>query len=156
MKEFIGKEKARVQALFEPFNAGGSWMSLAEKGSETIRLGLVDGFWVTRVSPHFDAKGGVTRVDFWLFMRMLGYDEGFHHAHTIKVVSWSQEDTYLLDLVDDRSRMFHIELVFPDQEPDMAADWKTWNKYKEDNRDRFSRIDADLLSEHVRIAEEWE
>ncbi|MFH2074026.1 MAG: hypothetical protein ABIJ57_01590 [Pseudomonadota bacterium] len=156
MKEFIGKEKARVQALFEPFNAGGSWMSLAEKGSETIRLGLVDGFLVTRVAPHFDAKGGVTRVDFWLYMRMLGYDEGFHHAHTVKVVSWSQEDTYLLDLVDDRGRMFHIELVFPDQEPDMAADWKSWKKYKEDNRDRFERIDADLLFEHVHIAEEWE
>jgi len=26
VKEFINKEKTRLQALFEPFNKGGSWM----------------------------------------------------------------------------------------------------------------------------------
>jgi len=46
--------------------------------------------------------------------------------------------------------------VFPDQEPDLAADWRRWRRYKSENRDRFERIDADLLAEHVRIAEEWE
>lgn len=156
MKEFIEKEKARLQALFEPFNTGGSWMTLAEKGRGSVRVGLVDGFTVTRVAPHFDAGGEVTRVDFWLLLRMLGYDEGFQHTHTIKVVSWSQEDSYLLDLLDDRDRRFHIELIFPDQEPDQAADWKRWSGYKAENRDRFERIDAELLSEHTRIAEEWE
>jgi hypothetical protein len=156
MKEFIEKEKARLQALFEPFNTGGSWMTLAEKGRGSVRVGFVDGFTVTRVAPHFDAGGEVTRVDFWLLLRMLGYDEGFQHIHTIKIVSWSQDDTYLLDLLDDRDRRFHIELIFPDQEPDQAADWKRWSGYKAENRDRFERIDAELLSEHTRIAEEWE
>jgi len=28
MKEFIEKQKARLQAFFEPFNEGGSWMAL--------------------------------------------------------------------------------------------------------------------------------
>ncbi|GAB6094021.1 hypothetical protein JCM14469_02730 [Desulfatiferula olefinivorans] len=156
MKEFIEKEKARLQALFEPFNTGGSWMTLAEKGRTPVRVGLVDGFTVTRVAPHFDAGGEVTRVDFWLLLRMLGYDEGFQHAHTIKVVSWSQDDAYLLDLLDDRDRGFHIELIFPDQEPNETADWKRWRDYKAGNRDRFERIDAELLAEHTRIAEEWE
>jgi len=156
MKEFIEKEKARLQVLFEPFNTGGSWMTLAEKGRTPVRVGLVDGFTVTRVAPHFDAGGEVTRVDFWLLLRMLGYDEGFQHTHTIKVVSWSQDDTYLLDLLDDRDRRFHIELIFPDQEPDQATDWKRWSGYKAKNRGRFERIDAELLSEHTRIAEEWE
>ena len=156
MKEFIEKEKARLQALFEPFNTDGSWMTLAEKGRAPIRIGIVDGFTVTRVAPHFDAGGEVTRVDFWLLLRLLGYDEGFQYAHTVKVVSWSQEDSYLLDLIDDRDRGFHIELIFPDQEPDPAADWKRWSGYKAKNRDRFERIDAELLAEHTRIAEEWE
>jgi len=49
-----------------------------------------------------------------------------------------------------------VELVFPDQEPDLASDWRSWRRYKSENRDRFERIDADLLAEHVRIAEEWE
>ena len=88
MKEFIEKEKARLQALFEPFNTRGSWMTLAEKGRTPVRVGIVDGFTVTRVAPQFDAGGNVTRVDFWLLIRLSGYDEGFQHAHTIKVVSW--------------------------------------------------------------------
>ncbi len=156
MKEFIDKEKARLQALFEPFNEGGSWMTLLESGREPVRMGLVDSYKVTRVAPHFDAQGEVKRVDFWLLFKAVGYDEGFQHAHTVKVVRWSQEDSYLIDLTDDRGRRFHVELVFPDQEPDLAADWRRWRRYKSENRDRFERIDADLLAEHVRIAEEWE
>ncbi len=156
MKEFIDKEKARLQALFEPFNEGGSWMTLIEPGREPVRMGLVDSYKVTRVAPHFDAQGELKRVDFWLLFKAVGYDEGFQHAHTVKVVRWSQEDTYLIDLTDDRGRRFHVELVFPDQEPDLAADWRRWRRYKSENRDRFERIDAELLAEHVRIAEEWE
>jgi hypothetical protein len=156
MKEFIDKEKARLQALFEPFNEGGSWMTLLESGREPVRMGLVDSYKVTRVAPHFDARGELKRVDFWLLFKAVGYDEGFQHAHTVKVVRWSQEDTYLIDLTDDRGRRFHVELVFPDQEPDLASDWRSWRRYKAENRDRFERIDADLLAEHVRIAEEWE
>ena len=156
MKEFIEKEKARLQALFEPLYEGGSCMTLCESGREPVRMGLVDSYKVTRVAPHFDAQGELKRVDFWLLFKAVGYDEGFQHAHTVKVVRWSQEDTYLIDLTDDRGRRFHVELVFPDQEPDLAADWRRWRRYKSENRDRFERIDADLLAEHVRIAEEWE
>ena len=97
MKEFIEKEKARLQALFEPFNTGGSWMTLADKGRTPVRLGIVDRFIVTRVAPQFDAGGNLTRIGFWLLIRLSGYDEGFQHAHTIKVVSWPQDDTYLVD-----------------------------------------------------------
>jgi len=140
MKEFIEKEKARLQALFEPFNEGGSWMALIEPGREPVRLGLIDGYTVTRVAPHFDAGGEVKRVDFWLLFKAVGYDEGFQHAHTVKVVGWSQGDTYLLDLVDDRNRRYHIELIFPDQEPELASDWSSWRRHKMRNRDRLSLI----------------
>ena len=30
MNELIDQEKSRLQALFDPFNRGGSWMTLAE------------------------------------------------------------------------------------------------------------------------------
>ena len=156
MKEFIANEKTRIQALFDEFNRDGSIMVMREGRDTPLPFGLIDSYTVTRVAPHFDAGGEVTRVDFWLLLRMLGYDEGFQHTHTIKVVSWSQEDSYLLNLLDDRDRRFHIELIFPDQEPDQAADWKRWSGYKAENRDRFERIDAELLSEHTRFAEEWE
>jgi len=74
------------------------------------------------VAPHFDAGSEVKRlpaapreqdsateskpataqagVDFWLLFKAVGYDEGFQHAHTLKVVRWSQEDTYLIDPTD--------------------------------------------------------
>ncbi len=95
-------------------------------------------------------------MDFWLFHKALGYHEGFQHAHTIKVVRWSQEDTYLLDLVDDRDRRFHIELIFPELERDLGADWKQWRQFKAQNREMFERIDQELLTEHIKIAENWE
>ena len=37
----------------------------------------------------------------------------------------------------------------------MAADWKRWHEYKAANRERFERIDAELLAEHIEIAEGW-
>ena len=113
MNELVNQEKTQLQALFDPFNQRGSWMTLAEGREQPMRLGIMEGYTVTRVAPQFDTRGNVTHVEFWLFHKALGYHEGFQHAHTIKVVRWSQEDTYLLDLVDDRDRRFHIELIFP-------------------------------------------
>ncbi len=155
MNELIDQEKMLLQALFDPFNRDGSWMTLAEGRQEPVPLGVIDSYTVLRVAPHFDARGNVTKVDFWLFFKALGYDEGFHHAHTVKVVRWSQRDTYLLNLVDDRGRRFHIELIFPEQEPELAADWNQWRGYRTENRERFERIDASLLAEHIEIAENW-
>ncbi len=155
MNELVNQEKTQLQALFDPFNERGSWMSLAEGREQPMRLGIMEGCTVTRVAPQFDTRGNVTHVEFWLFHKALGYHEGFQHAHTIKVVRWSQEDTCLLDLVDDRDRRFHIELIFPELEPDLEADWKQWQAYKTENREMFERIDAQLLAEHIEIADNW-
>ena len=137
--------KESLQALFDEFNKTGSTMTLAQDGDETIDLGLQDSYIVTRV------KGS----DFWLFHKAAGYNNGFQYSHTIRVVSWSQEDTYLLDLVDDQERRFHIELIFPELEPGLGEAWQHWQAYKAANRERFQRIDAQLLEEHLRFAETW-
>ena len=137
--------KESLQALFDEFNKTGSTMTLAEDGYETIRMGLQDSYIVTRVQGS----------DFWLFFKEGGYNNGFQYSHTIRVVSWSQEDTYLLDLVDDQDRRFHIELIFPELEPDLGEAWQHWQAYKAANRERFQRIDAQLLEEHLWIAETW-
>ena len=155
MNELIDQERSRLQTLCDPLNRDGSWMTLAEGCSEPIPLGVIDGYTVTRVAPHFDSKGDFTRVDFWLFFKALGYDEGFQRAHSIKVLRWSQEDFNFLDLLDDHVRRFHIELIFPDQEGDLAADWNRWRQYKAANRAPFEHIDAELLAEHIGIAENW-
>ena len=36
MSKLIDQERNRLQALFDPFNQGGSWMTLAEGGQELI------------------------------------------------------------------------------------------------------------------------
>lgn len=156
MKDFIAGEKLRLQALFNPFNEKGSWMQMREGRDEPLEFGLIDSYTVTRVAPHFDTSGNVTKTDFWLMFKSAGYNNGWQYAHTIKVVDWSQDDTYLLDLTDDRGRRYHIELLFPTLDIALSADWKHWQDYKGENKEMFDTIDTQLLQEHTKIAEEWE
>jgi len=141
----MSAETERLQALFAPFNETGAFIVLAEDGMETLNLGLVDSFLVTRVAG--DA--------FWLFFKMVGYDAGWQFAHTIKVVSWSQEDVYLLDLVDDLDRRFHVEQIFPETEQDLVEAWRRWRAYRKKRAELFEVVDAELLAQHMEIALGW-
>jgi len=156
MQEFIAQEKARLQALFEEFNCDGSFIVLREGRSEPLPLGLVDSYTVTRVAPHFDAAGNTTKTDFWVMWRSVGYDNGYQYTHTIKVVEWSREDTYEIDLTDDRGRRYHIELIMDATEHAYVLDWRKWQRYKMENASELEIIDAQLLEEHTRMAEAWQ
>lgn len=156
MKDFIAAEKARLQSLFDQFNRDGSWIEVREAQYTPLMLGLVDSYTVTRVAPHFDAQGNVTKTDFWLMWKSVGYNNGFQYAHTIKVVDWSQDDTYLIDLTDDRGRHHHVELIMDATEPDYVVSWRKWQKYKAENQEMFEQIDAQLLTEHLATAEGWD
>ena len=138
-------ETERLQALLDPFNEAGAFMALAEGDEEPIMLDVVDSFLVTRAAG--DA--------FWLFLKMIGYNNSDGHVHTIKVVSWSQDDTWFLDLVDDRDRRFHVEKIFPQTEPDLVDMWREWQAYRKQHKDGFAEVDADLLAQHVTIALKW-
>jgi len=156
MKEFIASEKARLQALFDGFNRDGSIMVMREGRDTPLPLGLVDSYTVTRVAPHFDAEGNITKTDFWVMWKSVGYNNGCQYAHTIKIVVWGREDSYELDLTDDRGRRYHIELIMDVTEHDYVVDWRAWKSYKADNAAEFEIIDAQLLEEHTKIAEAWE
>jgi len=156
MQEFIAQEKARLQALFDEFNRDGSFIVLQEGRGEPLPLGLVDSYTVTRVAPHFDAAGNVTKTDFWVVWKSIGYDNGYQYSHTIKVVDWSRDDTYELDLTDDLGRRYHIELIMDATEHEYVLDWRKWLRYKAENAAEFEIIDAQLLEEHTKIAESWE
>lgn len=142
------KKRRRLQELFDQFNEGGSWMRVDFRdGCEPVQMGLQDSYRVTRVDEN----------SFWLMHRPVGYHSESHYTHTHRIVEWSQEDTYLLDLVTDSGLHFHIELLMPvvKVEADMLEDWKRWRSYKADNREMFDKIDADLLATHVEMAENW-
>ena len=95
MRDYIASEKARLQKLFDEFNEKGSRMEMREGSDDPLEFGLIDGYTVTRVAPHFDASGSVTRTDFWLLFKSAGYNNGWQYAHTIKVIDWNQDDAYL-------------------------------------------------------------
>ena len=156
MKDFIDGERVRLQKLFEPFNETGSWMHMRQSGYEPLGFGLIDSYTVTRVAPHFDAAGNPTKTDFWVLFKSAGYNNGWQYSHTAKIVGWSQGDTYLIDLTDDMDRRYHIELILAATEPVLVFDWRKWRGYKSENADLFREIDAQLLAEHVAIAEGWE
>lgn len=156
MKDFISSEKERLQALFDEFNKEGSLMVMREGHDTPLPFGLIDSYTVTRVAPHFNATGNVTKTDFWLMFKSVGYNNGYQYTHTIKVVSWSQDDTYLIDLTDDRDRRYHVELIMDATEHDYVVAWRKWQRYKSENAAEFEIIDAQLLDEHTKIAEAWE
>ena len=156
MKEFIQQERARLQEVFRELSERGAWMVLLDgAGKVDIRLGLVDSFIVTRVAPKFDAAGNHTGTDFWLLWKAVGYDEGARHSHTVKVVRWWQDDVYMIDFVDTYDRHHHAEFPLEQTEPNEVRDLKKWHDYKKANAARFAEIDAGVLEEHIRLAEEW-
>lgn len=155
ISDYIAAEKQKIQSLFDQFNRDGSFMVMREAHYEPLNFGLIDSYTVTRVAPHFDSTGNITKTDFWLLWKSVGYNNGFQYSHTIKVVDWSQDDTYLLDLTDDRGRKYHIELIMDSTEPEEVAAWKRWQRYRSDNALMFEGIDSQILEEHTRMAEEW-
>lgn len=156
MEEFIADEKAKLQSLFDEFNRDGSLMVMREGHDTPLPFGLIDSYVVTRVAPHFDAQGKVTKTDFWLMFKSVGYNNGYQYTHTTKVVGWGREDTFELDLTDDRDRRYHIELIMDATEHDYVVAWGKWQQYKNDNMSEFDAIDAQFLEEHTKIAEEWD
>ena len=160
MREFIQNESQRLQGLMRLFNERGSRMVVFDDQGRRLLGELVDSFTVTRLAPRFDPQGNHTGTDFWLLWKSVGYDNGWQYAHTVKIVKVRVLDTLdgawlMVDLSDDRDRRMRIELIEPLTEKPYAEDWKRWQAYKADRADMFAPIDADLLEEHLRIAEQW-
>lgn len=157
MKEFIERETSRLQAMFTRMNAEGARITVFNADGSRLFGDLLDSLRVTRIAPFFDTRGAVTRTDFWLLWKSVGYDEGYHYAHTIKVIKCRVVDPGIeIELTDDQGRRHLLELIEPHQEAELARDWKRWRQYCEEKRARFEEIDRELLAEHIRIAEEWQ
>ena len=137
--------RQRLQALFDEFNSGGSTVVMHDDGPDPSRMFVQDSYTVTRVDGEV----------FWLMFRPVGYQDDWHHTHTIKVLSWSQADGYELDLFDDLGRRFHVELIFSELDPGPAETWAKWKAYRRRNRKMFAEVDATLLDRHMRLAEDW-
>ncbi len=168
MEKTISEEKARIQRWFCRFNERGCRLQVRERGGAAFIDTIVAEWIVTRVAPHFDTAGKITRVDFWVLWKELGYPEDRRCCHTIKVVEVDVEDTIsaevdgqsvdawlIVELTDSFGRIHHVEMIGPITEPAHAASWRRWTKYRNENPELFERVDASILEEHLRLAEEW-
>ncbi len=155
-KDLVRREKDRLQKYFDPFNEKGSTLSIKMPGDrEPLVLGIYDSYIVTRVVPFLNKKNGeIARTVFWLFFKSLGYDAGFQYCHTKKMVGLTQEDSYELDLKDDGGIEYHIELIFPELEPELAMAWLDWKEYKKDRHAWFAEADPQIKERHLQIARE--
>ncbi len=60
MNELVKQEKNRLQALFDPFNERGSWMTLAESREKPMHLGIMEGYTVTRAWRRISTLRGMS------------------------------------------------------------------------------------------------
>lgn len=162
MKEFIQQEKRRIQAALEKFNREGAYIAVYGEDRKYLFRDVLDSLTVTRVAPKFDAEGNHTGTDFWLLWKPVGYPEGFQYSHTAKIVHQHVDDALangewlVVDLTDDRGRRYHIEALLDITEPNELATWRDWQAYRKKNAERLAKIDAEILEEHLEIAEGWE
>ena len=154
-KDLVRQEKDRLQKYFDQFNEKGSTLAIQMKGDKSpMVLGVYDSYEVTRVVPFVDKDGKITRTVFWLFFKSMGYDSGSQYCHTKKMVKLHQEDTYELDLEDDGEIKYHIELIFPELEPDLAMMWAEWKEYKKERHAWFAEADPQIRDWHLKAARE--
>jgi len=168
MKDFIETEKRVLQDFFYLLNLGGCRIKIFDGDKEPFIDTIAVELTVTRIAPHFDAKGDYLNSDFWLLWKELGYQEGLQYAHTIKVVGYRIEDAkdslyegrYIrawlaAELTDDLGRTHRLELIDDCADPNQAYDWKQWQKFRDSNKDMLQRVDVQVLEEHIKQAEEW-
>lgn len=134
-----------VQALFAPFNENGSWMELRQENSEPIKFGLIDSWTVTRVDGN----------EFWLMFHEIGYQLEWQYTHTIKVVNWRQDDSYMLELIDDRERTFYTEMLVEGTKRDLHTAWAEWQHEKSQQPAVFANAHDSLLATHTEFAARW-
>ncbi len=151
-REIVNNERERLQGIFDPFNKKGSWKTVHSPASGPLVLGVYDSYIVTRVVPYMNRAGDVTKTVFWITMKSMGYHTGFQHVHTHKIVRIEQEDTFLLDLFGSAGDRYHIELIFPELQPEMWSQWERWKKYKENRAEYFKEVDRNVMEAHTRIA----
>ena len=169
MKEFLDKIKAGLQDQLSLMNSDGCRLSVRENEDRPFINTLAVECTVTRVAPRFTASGEYLRSDFWLLWKEIGYQEGLRYAHSIKVVDICMDDSksvlkgdatmdawLAVELTDDLGRIHRLEVIEPFSEPEQAADWKAWLKFRSKNKEMFASLDAQIAEEHAKIVEAWE
>jgi len=152
LPETIQNEKARVQAALDKVTDPGATMLITfdDGGSVSIE---VDSFVVLRALPQVDADGKVKQWRYDLLVKEIGYDQSMQYAHLISKTTFRQDHAYCARFKDEHGTEYVANVIEPDIDPVRKAVFEKWRAQKAADRERFDRIDAQLLAEYTEMAE---
>jgi len=146
--------KQELRLRLRKMNRAGTIMTVYSDGGKTQRS-LPDSLIPLRVEGDH----------FWLLLKSVGYLDGIELSKTIKVIdyfvnAYLEDEKYgqqwlTVTLQDDRSCLHLIEIIEPFCEPDAHQKWRKWQRYRKDNKEKFKKVDAEILKQHQLTAEMW-
>ena len=152
LQETIQAEKRRVQEALDRVCDPGATMQITFEDGGSLRF-EVDGFFVLRALPQVDAQGKVKQWRYDLLFKEVGYDQGMQYAHFISNARVAEDGRYWAVLIDEHGNMYTANVIEPDIDPDVKAVFDRWLAQKAADRERFERIDRQLVEEYTRMAE---
>jgi len=152
MQEIVQSEKERVQNALNVVTTPGATMILIlpEGGSHEF---AVDGFVVLRALPQVDAVGDVKQWRYDLLFREVGYDQGMQYSHLISKATLRQQHQHCAELLDEHGNRYVANVIEPAVSPEETKMFTKWRAYQAADRERFARIDRQLLDEYTAMAE---
>jgi len=152
LQETIQAEKRRVQEALDRVCNPGATMQITFEDGDSLCF-EVDGFVVLRALPHVDAQGEVKQWRYDLLFKEVGYDQGMQYAHLISEARITRSESHCAVLSDEHGNMYTANVIEPDIDPDVKAVFDRWLAQKAADRERFERIDRQLVEEYTRMAE---
>ena len=152
LQETIQAEKRRAQEALDRVCDPGATMQITFEDGGSLRF-EVDGFVVLRALPQVDAEGKVKQWRYDLIFKEVGYDQGMQYAHLISKVGIAQDEKSWAILKDEHGNMYTANVIEPDIDPEVKAVFDRWRAQKDVEREKFERIDRQLVEEYTRMAE---
>ena len=152
LQETIQAEKQRVQEALDRVCGPGATMQITFPDGGSLRF-EVDGFVVLRALPQVDAQGEVKQWRYDLLFKEVGYDQGMQYAHMIGKAGIAQDEKSWAIIKDEHGNMYTVNVIEPDIDPEVKAVFDRWRVQKDGEREKFERIDRQLVEEYTRMAE---
>ena len=152
LQETIQAEKQRVQEALDRVCDPGATMQITLEDGGSLRF-EVDGFVVLRALPQVDAQGEVKQWRYDLLFKEVGYDQGMQYAHFISNARVAEDGRHWAVLIDEHGNMYTANVIEPDIDPEVKAVFDRWCAQKAAEREKFERMDQQLVEEYTRMAE---
>jgi len=142
------------QKALQHINRKGSILSVSLDG-EKLSSCMLDSIIVLKKSTE----------SVFLLIKEAGYNNDPHCSHTLRAVNVFIEEEIedehagtqyaIIEIEDDQGRLNTVEMIEPSLFPAEHKQWVKWNRYKNENKELFHKVDEKILKEHQEIADTW-